>query len=69
VSGNGTGFVWHASDAQEQDVVERALIHEVEAGFIAVQQGEFGGTGMLAEGSGDAGEVVTGRMGGHGVGK
>jgi hypothetical protein len=38
VSGNGTRFVWWGvvGEAEDEDVVEGALVHEVEAGFVAV---------------------------------
>ena len=42
VSGNGTRFVWYGEGAEEQQVVERALVDEVEAGFVAVHEGECG---------------------------
>jgi hypothetical protein len=35
----GLGFVWHGG-AQQKQVVEGALIDHVEAGFIAMYQGE-----------------------------
>ena len=49
--------------------MERALVHEVETGFVAVEEGELGGGGLLFEGSGDAGYVVAGGLGGEGIGK
>ena len=42
VSGNGTRFVWYGEGAEERQVVERALVNEVEAGFVAVHEGERG---------------------------
>jgi hypothetical protein len=40
VFGIGTGFVWRLSGAQEQKVVQGTLVHEVEARFVAVHEGE-----------------------------
>ena len=42
MSGNGTRFVWYGEGAEEHQVVEGALVDEVEAGFVAVHQGERG---------------------------
>ena len=58
VFGIGIRFVRYNGDAQEEHVVEGALVHEVEAGFIAMEQGQFGGCGEAAEGSGVAGYIV-----------
>lgn len=62
--GNGIGFVWHPSDAQQEDVVKGALIHEVKAGFVAVKEGQLGGGGLLTEGGGDANDIITRGLGG-----
>jgi hypothetical protein len=51
VSGNGIGFVSYGGDPEEEEVVEGALIHEVEAGFVAVDEGE---RGPIAEKDSDA---------------
>ena len=40
--------------AEELDVFEGALERAVEAGFVAVDQGEFGAAGEIGEGSGEA---------------
>jgi hypothetical protein len=39
VFGNGTGFVWLRCEAQEKHVLERALVIEMEAGLVAVDEG------------------------------
>ena len=38
LSGNGIRFVSHGEGAQEQQVVERALVDEMEAGFVTVHE-------------------------------
>ena len=45
VFGNGTGFVWYGDGTQEQDVIQRALIVEMKAGLVTVDEAEggFGG--------------------------
>jgi hypothetical protein len=59
VSGNGIGFVWHARSLQQEQVLHGALIHAVEAGFVAVEQGEAMGIGgILKGGSQEAGSVT-----------
>ena len=68
LSGNGTGFVWYPGGAQQEEIVQGALIHEVETGFVAVEEGEFGGGGELAEGGGNAGDVVAGGLRGKAFG-
>jgi hypothetical protein len=40
VFGIGTGFVSHLSGAQEQQVVQSTLVHEVEAGLVTMDEGE-----------------------------
>ena len=47
--------------------METALIHKVEAGLIAMEEGEFGGGGEPGEGGGDAAELVGGVLGVDGV--
>ena len=46
--------------AEEEDVVEGTLVHHVEAGFVAMEEGEIGGRCEFAESGGDARAVVTG---------
>ena len=66
MSGNGTRFVWWGvvGEAEDEDVVERALVHEVEAGFVAVEEGNGRAVGEGGEGIGDAVEGGTGGLGG-----
>jgi len=44
--------------------VKCSLIHHVEAGLVAVNQGEFRGRGEFAERGRDTGDIVAGRFGG-----
>jgi hypothetical protein len=53
--------------AHEEQVVEGALVHEVEAAFVAVEEAEFGRGGELAEGGIHAGELSAGGLLLHGV--
>lgn len=46
--------------------MQGALVHEVEAGFVAVKEGEFGRGGLPAESGGDAGDIVARRLVGKG---
>ncbi len=62
--GNGTRFDWYGGDAQEEEVVEGALVHEVETGFVTVDQGKGWGLGESGEGVGHAVEAVGGGLGG-----
>jgi len=59
----GIRFVRHTLGAEEQEVTEGALIHVVEAGFVAVHEAECGGGGEGGEGSGDAADGVGGEVG------
>jgi hypothetical protein len=78
VSGNGIGFVWHDAvwrtsagrigEAQDEEVVEGALAHEVEAGFIAVDGGDGGAAGETGQSIGQAVEAGSGGLGGKGLG-
>jgi hypothetical protein len=52
--GLGTRFVWYTGGAQQKDVVEGALVHYVEASFVALNHGEFREGGEVAEGGRDA---------------
>ena len=60
MSENGIGFLWHARFSEQKDVSEAALIHVVEAGFIAVKEGEGAGIGFVFEGVAEGGEVTAG---------
>jgi hypothetical protein len=53
--------------AEEQEAVEGPLVHEMEAAFVAVEEGEFGLFGELAEGGVHAGELAAGGLLLHGV--
>ena len=44
--------------AEEEEVVEAALIDAVEAGLVAMEEGELGGGGEGGEGGGEAAELV-----------
>jgi hypothetical protein len=66
VSGNGTGFVWQlrgrrGGSAEEEQVVESALEDAVEAGLVAVDEGQI--RRAFGEGGGDAAELVAGPVG------
>jgi hypothetical protein len=50
----GARFVWQFDLAEELEVFEGALEAALEAGFIAVDEVEFGAAGEIGEGSGDA---------------
>jgi hypothetical protein len=43
--------------------VESALVHEVETGFVAVEEGEIGRSGQVAESVGEAADLVSRRVG------
>jgi len=57
--GNGTRFVWHWSFAEEEEVGKGALVHAVDAGLIAMDEGELG---TLCEGGVGSGHGLTGRL-------
>ena len=59
----GIRFVWRPRLAQEEEVAESALIHVVQAGFVAVHETEGGGGGEGGEGAGDAADGVGGEVG------
>ena len=65
VRGDGRG-VRRESFAEQQKVLEAALVHHVEARLVAVEEGKFGADGEDGEGGGHAGALVTGRLGFHG---
>jgi len=48
--------------------VESALVHEMEAGFVAVEEAEIGRSGHVAESGGEAANLVSGRVGLFGQG-
>ena len=58
VFGYGTGFVWQTGVAEQQEVVEGALVNTVEAGLVAMEEIQLGGGGQLGERAGDAGGLV-----------
>ena len=62
VFGNGIGFVWYGG-AEEQEVVEGALVDAMEAGFIAIYEAEAGMGGGIGEGGGHAVDFVAGGLG------
>jgi len=68
VSGNGTRFVWYPAVwdflAEDEEVVEGALVHEMEAGFVAVHKGLAEDVVGFGEGGGDAIEEVAGGLSG-----
>src|ERR1035438_8022381 len=64
VFGNGTGFVWYGDGTQEQDVIQRALIVEMKAGLVTVDEADGGLFGEILEGDGEAIERVGGLLGG-----
>ena len=59
VSGNGIRFVWYIRGTQDEEVLESALIHHMQAGFVAMDEGEGRSGGKFAEGGGNAAERVT----------
>jgi hypothetical protein len=63
VFGNGTRFVWYGGGAEEKDVVEGALIVEMNAGLITVHEAEAGFGGEFLEGGGYAIERIGGGLG------
>lgn len=56
-------FVWRKSLAQDDEVLESALITAVQAGFVAVQKGEFGGGSEARQSASHAVSFVAGRLG------
>jgi len=74
----GTRFVWYSGDihqigggngvADEEEVMEGALVHHVNARFVAVEESEVGRGGEFAEGGGDAGRSAGGGVGVEGLG-
>jgi len=74
VSVFGTRFVWYGEGARdgggggdgthEDHVVKGALVHEMKAGFVAVEEGEAGVGGGVGEGLGQAIQGVAGGLAG-----
>jgi len=58
VFGNGIRFVWHTDFSQEKQVPEGALVHAVEAGFIAVDEADGLGGGEILKGGGEAADFI-----------
>ena len=67
VSGNGTRFVWHGGDAQQEQVVEAALVDGVETGLVAMDEAELRRIGQVGKGGGDAAQLVFRLLGADGV--
>jgi hypothetical protein len=61
VFGNGTGFVWYG-EAEEQEVLEGALVDVVEAGFVTMEEAQLRGGGQFGEGGGDARGLIAERL-------
>jgi hypothetical protein len=53
--------------AQKKQAVEGALVHEVEAAFVAVEEGKFGRGSEFSEGGVHAGELAAGGLLLHGA--
>ena len=66
MSGCGTRFVWKFDAAEEREVVEGALEHAVEAGFLALQEVQLRLGGEGGEAGGEAVESIAGGLGGDG---
>jgi hypothetical protein len=72
VFGFGLRFVWKicgwvgggGDGAEEEEGVEGAVVHHLEAGFVAVHEGEWVGVGGFGEAGGDAVELVAFDLGG-----
>ena len=60
--GNGIRFVWYGG-AQEEEVVEGALVDAMEAGFVAMHQAEAGVVGGVGDYGGHAVDFVAGGLG------
>ena len=60
MSGNGIGFVWYGDFAQEEQVVEGALVEQVEARLVAVHHAQGGRGSEIGEGGGHAVQGVPG---------
>jgi hypothetical protein len=59
--------LWWWCVSEDVDVLEGALAHVVEAGLIAMQEGELGCGGQVGESGGQAADFVAGRLGVDGV--
>ena len=64
VFGNGTRFVLRGGEAQEEHVLEGALVIEVEASLVTVDEGKVGLGGEIGECGGQAVERATGSLAG-----
>jgi hypothetical protein len=67
VFGNGIRFVWYPRVAQKEEVVQGALVHHVEAGFMAMEKERLE-TAWIGSGNGGdqtAERIATGS--GHGI--
>jgi hypothetical protein len=58
VFGNGIRFVWHTGFSQHKQVPQGALVHAVQAGFIAVDEADGLGRGEIFKGGGEAADFV-----------
>ncbi len=67
VSGNGIRFVWHFQISEQLDVAEGALVHAVEAGLIALDEGKAGAGLGVAEGGGNAPDLIAEGLSGDSV--
>ena len=56
------GFVSHRRVSHAEQIAESALVHQVEARLVTMEQTEPGGVGHLAEGPGNAGGLGRGRL-------
>ena len=62
MSGNGIGFVWYGDFAQEEQIVEGALVEQVETRLVAVHQSQGGRRSKIGEGGGHAVQWVAGGL-------
>lgn len=67
VSGNGTRFVWHGGDAQQEQVVKAALVDGVKTGLVAMDEAELRQIGQSGKGGGDAAQLVSRLLGVDGI--
>jgi hypothetical protein len=64
------GRVWEWDHiAKEEDVVEGALVHHVEACLVALEEGKRGGIGEVSEGAGNARAMIGAGLSGDAVGE
>ena len=62
---HGAGLVRTAGGAQEEEVLEGAVIRQMEARFVSIEKSQLGGRGEFPEGGGDAAQIVASRRGGQ----